>query len=76
MARCRRRRAGAATSTVTGVLDPAGVASLDFRGSGADYFSGKADGALNNGVLGVTFRSKTVRACSYAFELRPIAASN
>lgn len=67
---------GAATSTVTGVLDPAGVASLDFRGSGADYFSGKAEGALNNGVLAVTFRSRTARACSYAFELRPVATSN
>lgn len=66
---------GATTSTVTGVLDPAGVASLDFKATGADYFGGRVDGALANGVLSVAFRSRTARACSYAFELRRTAAA-
>lgn len=60
---------GRATSTVTGVVDPAGLASLEFRSDSADHFSGKVDGALRGDVLGLAFQSKTARGCRYAFEL-------
>lgn len=60
---------GRATSTVTGVVGPSGVASLEFRSDGADYFSGKVDGAVRGDVLSLAFRSKTPRACHYSFEL-------
>jgi hypothetical protein len=63
---------GAATSTVSGTLDPAGVARLDFRANGdsTEYFSGRVDGDLRDGMLRLAFQSKTARACNYLFELR------
>jgi len=61
---------GAATSAVTGTVDAAGAVSLDFKGSTADYFTGKVDGAVRDNVLTIDLRSKTVRACSYHFELQ------
>lgn len=60
---------GAPTSTVSGTLDPVGVATLDFRGSGAEYFSGRVEGTLRGDALGVAFQTQTARACHYNFEL-------
>lgn len=68
---------GAATSTVTGTLDNAGLASFDFTSGNSEYFSGKVDGALKDNTLKLDFRSRTARACSYHFELprAPLSAS-
>ena len=41
-----------------------GIASLDFKASGPDYFGGQADGTLKDNLLSLAFRSRTVRACS------------
>lgn len=60
---------GRATSTVTGVVDPAGAVSLEFRSDSADYFSGRVDGSVRGDVLTLGFASKTPRACHYSFEL-------
>ena len=68
---------GVPTSTVTGMLDNAGLASFDFRSGNSEYFSGKVDGALKDNTLTLDFRSRTARACSYHFELprAPLSAS-
>lgn len=60
---------GRTTSTVTGVVDPAGAVSLEFRSDSADHFSGKVDGALRGDVLSLAFQSTAPRACHYSFEL-------
>jgi hypothetical protein len=61
---------GAPTSTVTGTLGSNGVASLDVKAGGPEYFGGKIDGALKDNTLSLAFRSRTARACSYRFELQ------
>ena len=68
---------GAPTSMVTGTLDNAGLASLEFKSGNSEHFSGRVDGALKANTLTLDFRSRTARACNYRFELprAPLSAS-
>ena len=61
---------GNATSSITGTMDYAGVLTLDFKGTRAEYFSGCVDGALKDNVLTVDIRSKAASSCTYHFQLR------
>lgn len=61
---------GATTSAIIGTVDNAGIIALEFKGTGADYFTGKADGALKANVLTMDIRSKAAKACNYHFELQ------
>jgi hypothetical protein len=61
---------GAPTSTITGTVNAAGQATLDFKASKADYINGPVDALFRNGILQVDLRSKTSQACTYHFELK------
>jgi hypothetical protein len=68
---------GAPTSTVTGTLASNGVAGLEFKSTGGDYFGGSAEGAVKNNALSLDLHTRTARACSYHFELQraPLSAA-
>lgn len=61
---------GTPTSTVKGSIAN-GQLTLSFVGSGPDYFTGEATGTQNGDSIQVAFRTKTTKACNYAFDLKP-----
>ncbi|MCX7367250.1 MAG: hypothetical protein NTV97_36335 [Alphaproteobacteria bacterium] len=61
---------GATTSTIAGTVDASGTVALALKAANPDHFSGKIDGTLRNNLLAIEIRTKTARACTYAFELR------
>jgi hypothetical protein len=65
---------GNATSTVKGSVAN-GQVSLSFVGSGPDYFTGEAVGTQAGDSIRVSFRTKTSRACNYAFDLKPASTA-
>lgn len=61
---------GAATSTIAGTVDGSGAVALELKAANPDHFGGKVEGTLRNNLLTIEIRTKTARACTYAFELR------
>jgi hypothetical protein len=45
------------------------------RGSGPDYFTGEATGALGGDSIRVSFKSKSSKACNYVFDLKPASTA-
>jgi len=61
---------GAPTSTVKGSAAN-GQLTLSFTGSGPDYFTGEVTGTQNGDSIQIAFKTKTTKACNYAFDLKP-----
>jgi type II secretory pathway pseudopilin PulG len=61
---------GTPTSTVKGSVAN-GQLTLSFTGSGSDYFTGEATGTQSGDSIQVAFKTKTTKACNYAFDLKP-----
>ena len=63
------------TSTVKGAVSN-GQLTLSFTGSGPDYFTGEATGTQTGDSIRIAFRTKTTKACNYAFDLKPASTAS
>lgn len=62
------------TSTIRGSMAD-GQLSLSFKGSGSDYFTGEVIGTQSGDSIRVSFKTRSAKACSYSFDLRPTSSA-
>lgn len=65
---------GTPTSTVKGSAS-GGQLTLSFVGSGPDYFTGEVAGTQTGDSIRLAFKTKTTKACNYAFDLKPASTA-
>ncbi|HZX84192.1 MAG TPA: hypothetical protein VFF19_11545 [Reyranella sp.] len=65
----------APTSTVKGSAAN-GQLTLSFVGSGPDYFTGEATGTQSGDSIRIAFKTRTTKACNYAFDLKPASTAS
>jgi len=63
------------TSTVKGAVSN-GQLTLSFTGSGPDYFTGEVTGTQTAEGIRVAFKTKTTKACTYTFDLKPASTAS
>ena len=63
------------TSTVKGAVSN-GQLTLSFTGSGPDYFTGAVTGTQTGDSIRIAFKTKTTKACSYTFDLKPASTAS
>ena len=63
------------TSTVKGAVSN-GQLTLSFTGSGPDYFTGEATGTQTADGIRIAFKTKTTKACTYTFDLKPASTAS